>query len=277
MTRLTRIVPLIAAGLVLMAADLAPAETIVFYDDFESDTAAVLATDDADPVIGVGDVGSAWAIQEPVDQARTQVQSGLLGGQTDNRLQMTRTTATGYSFAQIVGAAGPTNLTTGSEVRIEFDLFIASGITQELRLTTRAGVQSTPVFADDPGHSFGIRFLTGGNVGWLTTSNTGMDSGADFLYDEWNHVRIDLDLTDLDFRIYVTNSDGLSKGLGLNRGTATTIGTLQWTHQANGFFGSIDNLSVIAQIPTPAAVPGAALLATLAFARRRPVRSSPRP
>ena len=59
---------LITGVITLLGVSQVKAQTTLFYDDFESDTAGTYPTSyDLDPVIGAGDIGGSWVVIEGID------------------------------------------------------------------------------------------------------------------------------------------------------------------------------------------------------------------
>lgn len=201
---------LVTLVLAITAAAQAGAVQPIFWDDFQSDTAVTgNSPTDADPVIGTGDTGGSWLIDEassvyvqvlntnPVDD----FSSGAVAG-PNHYLKLIRSSA-GNGIALALPTSADASATQNALVDMSFRLFVhnfedgakAAHFGAENNTTTTFNWQQ---------RSVDVRFDQGGTIhSWDGT--TVNETGLTHVPGQWNDVRVLADMKSGAFSLTVND------------------------------------------------------------------------
>ena len=222
-------------------------ETILFYDNFESDTAGPsMSPDDLDPVIGLGDIGGNWVdIWENVPQGLQVVNDAAIANPPitgNNFLRLNRITEGGLvkgNFYATGWDAAPTEA-AGAMVRFSCSLYMPSLGASTNSTVVVNGPGAGGGWADERGAGFNLY-----GDGHLTEVHNwpGPVEALTAVLDQWQEVSM---LIDMDNQVY-NLTVGSSTVEDIPLFSAPDVKGLEWIYLASGLNESyffVDNVQL---------------------------------
>ena len=228
-----------------------PASAALFMDNFESDTVG------ADPVIGAGDTGGSWVLNEGL--------AGHVDVVTGQYLQLTRRgDAVGTAYFADANATGwNVASTTNKVVTFSTKLQAASDSADSMLLVfSSTGIAAPPAALD----MFDIYFAPTGIIHFYDRAG-GSWSNPTFGYTlgAWHDVSVTLDTTARTFQLQVDSNTDIVRSW---TGASHQLGTVTLAAGGPGAEGLFDNVGLVPE-PTSLALLATGLLGLLAYAWRK--------
>jgi len=245
-------------------ASVTKAQEVVFWDNFESDIAGTSPTsDDLDPVIGAGDIGGNWLIDEG-DPVGVQVVNNAAIADApitgNNFLHITRGNpgepngdawATGWDIAK---TAGP------QLVKLDFSLYMPSDGGRGFGFAMGGPNQWDEI-------ATGVNFYEDGDIK-NAKNNESPPIDLVIAIEEWQQASLLIDLVNKTFDVTVEGST--ATGIPFRDALSTKIQWLLFSLAQNESHLYVDNVQ-LSVVPEPSAIAllGFSLTGVLVFARRR--------
>ena len=226
-----------------------PASAALFMDNFESDTV------DTDPVIGAGDTGGSWVVNEDI--------AGHVNVVAGQYLQLTRRGDTETHPADAHATGWNVASTTNKVVTFSTKLQAASDSADSMLLVfSSTGITEHPAALD----MFDIYFATDGVIHFYDRAgNDWSNPTFGYTLGAWHDVAVTLDTTARTFQLQVDSNTDIARSW---TGPSHQLGTVTLAAGGPGAEGLFDNVGLVPE-PTSLALLATGLLGLLAYAWRK--------